>query len=481
MKNYWIRDGIEENIFDVIRLVDVLVLLITAHIAYFLRLNSFVLPGNYLGFILTDTVFFLIVGHLSGLYKLRCLHGLFKQVSLLLLANILPVIFCLSITFLLKSSADFSRLWLAYWLFLSFSFLCVERYAFSIWFRQKLKQRRFVRKAILVGDTAKTKKLMGLINDSKQTKIEALAIYLPNDDGHDSERFGLPVIRDINSLIELSYKEKVDDVIIACEMESEEGMNQMLSDLRALPCHVHYCLPTVLFGRESPDRLWEAPLVSIYRRPLGNRQVYMKRLSDIVISFLLLLCFSPALLISALLLKMNKAESVLFKQSRNGFMGEFFNIYKFRTMTVTDSGEGEVKQAQKQDPRITKTGAILRKTSMDELPQLFNVLRGEMSIVGPRPHAVSHNAYYNDLVDSYAARNRVKPGITGWAQIHGCRGETDTLDKMKKRVAYDLYYIENWSLFMDLKIILLTPFALFHKNAYWAPITDLAPVKKSDA
>jgi len=163
---------------------------------------------------------------------------------------------------------------------------------------------------------------------------------------------------------------------------------------------------------------------------------------------------------------MNKAESVLFKQSRNGFMGEVFNIYKFRTMTVTDSGEGEVKQAQKQDPRITKTGAILRKTSMDELPQLFNVLRGEMSIVGPRPHAVSHNAYYNDLVDSYAARNRVKPGITGWAQIHGCRGETDTLDKMKKRVAYDLYYIENWSLFMDLKIILLTPFALFHKNAY---------------
>ncbi len=466
MKNYWIRDGIEKNIFDVIRFVDILVLFVAAYLTYFMRQGSFAIPENYIGFIIIYAIIFSITCNVCGLYKLKCLHSLSRQASLLIWSIIVPVVICLSIAFLMGVSDNFSRIWLVSWQLLSFGLLCVERYAFSAWFRSKLNKGCFVRKAVLVGHSVKTEKLMRVINKPARSIVEAVAIYLPDYNGDEKEQLGLPIINNMNDLEHLCYKEKIDDVIVTYEMDSQEGIDDILSDLRVLPCNVLYCLPTILFDRVSPERLWGAPIISIYRRPIGDREVFVKRIFDILIALGLIVLFLPVLIACSLILKLNKSESILFNQSRNGMMGEEFNIYKFRTMSVTDAGDGDVKQAQKHDPRVTKVGAFLRKTSMDELPQLFNVLRGDMSIVGPRPHAVSHNDHYDNLVESYAARNRVKPGITGWAQIHGCRGETDTLDKMKKRVAYDLYYIENWSLLMDLKVMLLTPFALFHKNAY---------------
>ena len=158
---------------------------------------------------------------------------------------------------------------------------------------------------------------------------------------------------------------------------------------------------------------------------------------------------------------------MLFKQKRHGWDGKPITVYKFRTMKVHEEENGQVTQAKRNDPRVTRFGAFLRRTSLDELPQFFNVLQGRMSIVGPRPHALAHNEMYKEQVEAYMQRHRVKPGITGWAQINGWRGETDTLDKMEKRVEYDLYYIENWSLWFDLKIIFLTLFKGFvHKSAY---------------
>lgn len=158
---------------------------------------------------------------------------------------------------------------------------------------------------------------------------------------------------------------------------------------------------------------------------------------------------------------------VLFKQYRTGINGKRFKVYKFRSMVVHQESSGQVTQACKNDERVTKVGAFLRRTSLDELPQFFNVLQGRMSIVGPRPHALMHNEYYKDLVESYMQRHKVKPGITGWAQVNGYRGQTDTLEKMQKRVEFDLWYIDNWSLGLDLKIILWTVFRGFiNKNAY---------------
>ena len=173
------------------------------------------------------------------------------------------------------------------------------------------------------------------------------------------------------------------------------------------------------------------------------------------------------MLVIALLIKTTSQGPVFFKQERHGWNGKKFMVYKFRSMVVHQEKLGQVSQATKQDSRITRVGRFLRRTSLDELPQLMNVLQGDMSIVGPRPHAVAHNEYYKDLVSSYMQRFRMKPGITGWAQVNGHRGETDTLEKMQRRVEYDLFYIENWTLLFDIRIVFLTLWrGFFHRNAY---------------
>ena len=197
------------------------------------------------------------------------------------------------------------------------------------------------------------------------------------------------------------------------------------------------------------------PVISVCETPFRGGNGFVKRASDIVLSLLILLLISPVLLVIALLVKLTSPGPIIFRQRRYGLDGKEILVYKFRSMTVTEDG-ARVQQATKNDQRITPLGAILRKTSLDELPQFINVLQGRMSIVGPRPHAVSHNEMYRKLIKGYMVRHKVKPGITGWAQVNGFRGETDTLDKMQGRIDYDLDYLRNWSLKLDLYIIFKT-------------------------
>ncbi len=206
-------------------------------------------------------------------------------------------------------------------------------------------------------------------------------------------------------------------------------------------------------------------LKSIESDPIDT--IDIKRIEDVLLASLILLCIWPIMLVIALVIKVTSPGSVIFKQDRYGLNGERIKVYKFRSMSVCDNDDMTIRQAQKGDARITPVGAFLRKTSLDELPQFINVLQGHMSIVGPRPHAVAHNEEYRKLIKGYMWRHKVKPGITGWAQINGWRGETDTLDKMEKRVEYDLEYIRLWSVLLDLKIVFLTVFkGFFDKNAY---------------
>ena len=200
--------------------------------------------------------------------------------------------------------------------------------------------------------------------------------------------------------------------------------------------------------------------------PIDGPARVVKRLEDVLIGGVISLMILPVCLLIAVTIKFTSPGPVLFKQYRMGINGRLFKVYKFRSMVVHQEQDG-VTQATRNDARVTKVGAFLRKTSLDELPQFFNVLQGRMSIVGPRPHALAHNEYYKELVESYMQRHKVKPGITGWAQVSGYRGETDTLNKMQKRVEYDLWYIDNWSLWLDLKIIVLTLWKGFiNKNAF---------------
>ena len=194
--------------------------------------------------------------------------------------------------------------------------------------------------------------------------------------------------------------------------------------------------------------------------------IIAKRIFDIAFSVLVIFTTWPVLVVIAVLVKLSSKGPVLFKQKRNGLFGDSFYIYKFRSMKIHEEKEGEVTQARKNDERITKIGAFLRRTSLDELPQFFNVLIGDMSVVGPRPHAIEHDEYYKKIIGNYSRRYEVKPGLTGLAQVCGYRGETDTLEKMESRVALDLVYVEKRTLLMDLNILIKTPLALLSNEAY---------------
>jgi putative colanic acid biosysnthesis UDP-glucose lipid carrier transferase len=208
------------------------------------------------------------------------------------------------------------------------------------------------------------------------------------------------------------------------------------------------------------------PVVGICETPFTGTNSLVKRTSDVLLASLILLLISPLLLAIAIGVKLSSPGPVIFRQRRNGLDGEEILVYKFRSMTTQDNGS-VVRQAQRDDPRITRFGAFLRRSSLDELPQFFNVLQGAMSIVGPRPHAVAHNEEYRQIIKAYMVRHKVKPGITGWAQVNGHRGETDTIEKMRARVEFDLEYLRNWSLGLDLQIITRTiRVAFFDRNAY---------------
>ena len=260
----------------------------------------------------------------------------------------------------------------------------------------------------------------------------------------------------------------VDRVYIVLPPQAYERRKWLVKELADSTASV-YIVPDVFTYQllhSRSDVIMGIPTISIYDSPLDGSNAIIKRIEDIVLSTIILILISPVLIGLALAVKFTSKGPVFFKQNRYGIDGKPIKVWKFRSMNVMEDG-AKVTQATKNDSRFTPIGQFIRKTSLDELPQFINVLQGQMSIVGPRPHAVAHNEEYRKLVDGYMLRHKVKPGITGWAQINGWRGETDTLDKMEKRIEFDLEYIRNWSLFFDLKIVFLTIFKGFiNKNAY---------------
>ncbi len=260
----------------------------------------------------------------------------------------------------------------------------------------------------------------------------------------------------------------INEVYITLPLGSQPRIIELLEQLQGTTASVFY-VPDVFGISIIQGRLQDLggiPLVGICETPFTGTNELVKRISDIIISSIILVAIAPVLLVLAIGVKLSSPGPIIFKQRRNGLDGKEILVYKFRSMRVMDNGP-VVRQASKNDPRITPFGAFIRRTSLDELPQFINVLQGRMSIVGPRPHAVAHNEQYRELIKAYMVRHKVKPGITGWAQIHGYRGETDTIEKMKARVEYDLEYLRNWSLALDLKIILRTiPLMIFDRGAY---------------
>jgi putative colanic acid biosynthesis UDP-glucose lipid carrier transferase len=276
------------------------------------------------------------------------------------------------------------------------------------------------------------------------------------------------ILGSLEDLSDVVKKHNIKDVYITLPLSSQQRMQQLLGRLHDLAVSIYFVPDVsgvnVIQGRmRTMDGL---PVMSLLESPFVGINGLVKRISDIVLSSIILVLISPLMAAVALGVKLSSAGPIIFKQRRNGLDGSEILVYKFRSMRVMENG-AKVTQATRGDPRITPFGAFIRKTSLDELPQFINVLQGRMSIVGPRPHAVAHNEQYRAIIDAYQLRHKVKPGITGWAQVNGCRGETDVIEKMEARVAYDIEYLRNWSLLMDLRIIARTvKLTVFDKNAY---------------
>ncbi|HIG8799524.1 TPA: undecaprenyl-phosphate glucose phosphotransferase [Raoultella terrigena] len=288
------------------------------------------------------------------------------------------------------------------------------------------------------------------------------------DDDFDPAGSGIPYGGTFEKLIQDARDGKIDRIYIAMHMNDEYRIKDIVRQLTDTTCSV-LLIPDIFTFNILQSRTEEingVPVVPLFDTPLNGINMIFKRLEDIIVSFIILVLISPVLIIISCAVKCTSPGPIIFRQVRYGMDGKPIKVWKFRSMTVMENDE-RVVQATKNDIRVTKVGKFLRGTSLDELPQFFNVLFGQMSVVGPRPHAVSHNEQYRSLIQGYMLRHKVKPGITGLAQINGWRGETDTLEKMEKRIEYDLLYIRGWSIWLDLKIIFLTIFKGFvNKSAY---------------
>jgi putative colanic acid biosynthesis UDP-glucose lipid carrier transferase len=283
-----------------------------------------------------------------------------------------------------------------------------------------------------------------------------------------TQTHGLNHLGTLDRLADFVKKESVSLIYIGLPMTQQPRIVKLLDELNDTTASVYFVPDIFVFKliQARFDELHGIPLIAVCETPFVSLNGVVKRASDIFLTSIILLMIMPIMIGIAIGVRFSSPGPILFKQRRYGLNGELILVYKFRTMTVMEDGS-HIRQATVDDQRITKFGSFLRRTSLDELPQFFNVLRGEMSIVGPRPHAVAHNEMYRKLISSYMVRHKVKPGITGWAQVNGLRGETETVEKMQKRIECDLEYLQNWSLALDLLIIARTVLVLIKdKNAY---------------
>ncbi|RYB05117.1 undecaprenyl-phosphate glucose phosphotransferase [Lichenibacterium ramalinae] len=386
----------------------------------------------------------------------------------------LVVMAALGVIFFLKLDATFSRVWMVGWYGLGLGALLVERGILSIVTAHMTRTGRLDRRTVVVGGGPAGAALLEELSKQQNTDLRICGVFDDRTDARSPDVVaGYPKLGNVDDLVALARHTRIDLIIFTLPITAEQRLLTMLRKLWVLPIDIRLAAHTnkLKFRPRSYSYIGSVPVLDVFDKPIADWDVVMKTIFDRVVGALALVVLSPLLLAVAIAVKLDSRGPVLFKQKRYGFNNEAVEVYKFRSMYVDKLDFAAAKQVTRDDPRVTRVGRFIRKTSMDELPQLFNVVfKGNLSLVGPRPHAVHAKAadrQYDDVVDGYFARHRVKPGITGWAQINGWRGETDTPVKIQRRVEHDLAYIENWSLFFDLYILLITPFALIKtENAY---------------
>ncbi|WP_321339441.1 undecaprenyl-phosphate glucose phosphotransferase [uncultured Cohaesibacter sp.] len=403
-------------------------------------------------------------------YSILDMNHLAPQIGRTIGAWTMVIGLFLLVFYLSQTPISANRSWLGIWFLSGILTVSVIRAIESFLVRIWQQNGRLERRAVIVGGGDPAAQIITSLEAQENNDIRICGIF----DDRDDERSppvvaGYPKLGTVDDLVEFSRLCKIDMLIVTIPVSAEKRVLQMLHKLWILPLDIHLSahMNKMQFRRRTYSYVGNLPTVPVFAKPIANWGGLLKRVVDITVASLSVVALSPLLIGTAIAIKLDSKGPVIFRQKRLGFNNEEVVIYKFRSLYHSQSDQTAQKSVTKNDSRVTKVGRFIRKTSIDELPQLFNVILGSLSLVGPRPHVPrqqTNERLFEEVADGYMARHKVKPGITGWAQIHGWRGEIDDDDKLKQRVQHDIYYIENWSLALDLYILIVTPFKLFSQD-----------------
>ncbi len=455
----FVRNNINQFAF-IYRIIDIALIQICLAIASLLYIGQY--DSKYFVLALIANISYLFFAELFALYR-SWRSGTLKEMLFYVLASwtltLFPVFLFLFFT---KESEYFSRVVLGSWVLSTFIVLCVWRTLFRIALFSMRKKGLNTRSVGIIGLTERGLALAKELEDHPETGYKLQAIFDERSKDRLDSKYQDYYKGGMQEAVKMAQEKGIEILFIALPMSANIRIDKVLKILGDTTVDVHLIPDLFTFNllHARMGHVGEMQTISVYDSPMKGGSSALKRIEDLVLASIILMIIAIPMLLIAAAIKLTSKGPVIFKQDRYGMDGKKIKIWKFRSMTTMDNGD-VVKQATLGDARITPLGAFLRRTSLDELPQFFNVLQGDMSVVGPRPHAVSHNEQYRKKITYYMLRHKMKPGITGWAQVSGWRGETDTDEKMEMRIKYDLHYIRNWSLWFDFKIVIFTIFKGF--------------------
>ncbi|MDH3232376.1 MAG: undecaprenyl-phosphate glucose phosphotransferase [Alphaproteobacteria bacterium] len=458
----------------ILRFADFLIVPIAGLLAYFTRYGDFEI--HYYG-AHGDMIFVIVmlaaanIFHLARLYEFKELVVDPYQIKRVTLALLAVAFVTLLVTYFTKTVNEFSRVWLTVWAIYALLLMLVARAVFKIRLSKYQAKGWLTRRIALVGAGYQGQRVAKHLTENTGLGVTLVGIFDDRRSRVPSKVSGQSIAGGVDDLLEFVRGERVDEVIVALPWSAEDRLLEIMKKLRTAPVDVRLCPEGVAFqfASRSFSDLHGVSVLNIYDRPMSSWRSVIKNIEDRVLASIILVFVAPLLLLIALAIKLESRGPVLFRQPRYGFNNELFTMYKFRGFRQEAFDPNAEKLVTRNDPRLTRVGGFLRQSHLDELPQFFNVLKGDMSIVGPRAHGVMAKAdgqLYQEVVAEYFARHRVKPGITGWAQVNGWTGNTETLEQIERRVEHDLYYIERWTIWLDIKIILMTPFAMLFSKSY---------------
>ena len=420
----------------------------------------------YLAAMLVDVILTLSLLHFADLYRLQSIVTTNRQFYKVIGVCAVAFFTLVSLAFALKISGAFSRVWVFSCFLTATTLICLFRSVCAYSIKELGRAGSLTRNLAIVGGQEQGRRMLSFISANEEPWRRIIGVFDDRADRIGDNVEGYPVLGTLDDLVDYARRARVDDIVIAMPWNADQRLMEIINKLREMPIGIF--LGTDLVGYRFPhlfpNSIGNIPVIEIHAKPLTGWKAIVKSVEDYTIASLLIFMISPLLLLICAAIKLESRGPVIFRQQRYGFNNKTITVFKFRSMYDGRPPEEGVHQAQRDDPRVTRVGKFLRRTSLDELPQLFNVLNGSMSLVGPRPHAVEHNVQYANIIGGYFGRHNVKPGITGWAQVNGLRGETDTDEKMKARVEHDVYYIDNWSLWLDLKVLFKTPLVVFSQD-----------------